>query len=186
MNKAFRVACMLSRFSRVRLFATLWTVARQAPLSRGFSRQDYWSGLSCPSPGDLPDPGVEPSLLGPLHWQAGSLALQPPGKPRVWGAFGVIIYKVGPPRAKWRETCSRPQVLRSWWGCFSPSVVSNSCDPVACNLQTPLSLGFSRQEYWSGLPFPSPGVCSPPRDQTQVSCITGGFFTIWIRVPVNL
>ena len=91
MNKAFRVACMLSRFSRVRLFATLWTIACQAPLSRGFSRQDYWSGLSCPSPGDLPDPGVEPSLLGPLHWQAGSLALQPPGKPQglggIWGYY---------------------------------------------------------------------------------------------------
>ena len=43
----------LSRFSRVRLFATLWTVARQAPLSMGFSRQEYWSGLPCPPLGDL-------------------------------------------------------------------------------------------------------------------------------------
>ena len=46
--------------SRVRLFATPWTVARQAPLSMGFSRQEYWSGLRFPSPGDLPDPGIEP------------------------------------------------------------------------------------------------------------------------------
>ena len=46
--------------SRVRLFATPWTVARQAPLSMGFSRQEYWSGLPFPSPGDLPDPGMEP------------------------------------------------------------------------------------------------------------------------------
>ena len=46
--------------SRVRLFATLWTVARQASPSMGFSRQEYWSGLPFPSPGDLPDPGVEP------------------------------------------------------------------------------------------------------------------------------
>ena len=45
---------MLSRFSRVQLFVTLWTIARQAPLSMGFSRQEYWSMLSCPSPGDLP------------------------------------------------------------------------------------------------------------------------------------
>ena len=51
--------CMLSHFSRVRLFATPWTVAWQAPLSMGFSRQEYWSGLPCPS-GDLPDPGIEP------------------------------------------------------------------------------------------------------------------------------
>ena len=46
--------------SRVPLFATLWTVAYQAPQSMGFSRQEYWSGLPCPSPGDLPDPGIEP------------------------------------------------------------------------------------------------------------------------------
>ena len=43
--------------------ATLWTVARQAPLSMGFCRQKYWSGLSCPSPGDLPDPEIEPTSL---------------------------------------------------------------------------------------------------------------------------
>ena len=51
---------MLSRFSRVQLFATLWTVARQVPLSMGFSRQEYWSGLPFLPPGDLPDPGIEP------------------------------------------------------------------------------------------------------------------------------
>ena len=51
---------MLSRFSHVQLFATLWTIASQAPLSIGFSRQEYWSGLPCPPPGDLPDPGIEP------------------------------------------------------------------------------------------------------------------------------
>ena len=48
---------MLSHFSRVCLFATLWTIAHQAPLSVGFSRQEYWSGLPCLLPGDLPDPG---------------------------------------------------------------------------------------------------------------------------------
>ena len=46
--------------SRVQLFATPWTVAHQAPLSMGFSRQEYWSGLPFPSQGDLPDPGIEP------------------------------------------------------------------------------------------------------------------------------
>ena len=57
---------MLSPFSRVQLFATPWTVARQAPLSIGFSRQEYWSGLPCPPPGDLPNPGIEPkSLMSP-------------------------------------------------------------------------------------------------------------------------
>ena len=57
---------MPSRFSRVQLFATPWTVAHQAPLSMGFFRQKYWSGLPCPPPGDLPDPGMETvSLLSP-------------------------------------------------------------------------------------------------------------------------
>ena len=54
---------MLSRFCRVRLFATLWTIAHQAPLSIGFSRQGYWSGLPSPPPGDLPDPGIDLASL---------------------------------------------------------------------------------------------------------------------------
>ena len=54
---------MLSCFSLVRLFMTLWTVACQAPLSMGFSRQENWSGLSFPTPGDLPDPGIKPTSL---------------------------------------------------------------------------------------------------------------------------
>ena len=54
---------MLSRFSYVQLFVTPWTVVWQAPLSMGFSRQEYWSWLPRPSPGDLPDPGIEPMSL---------------------------------------------------------------------------------------------------------------------------
>jgi len=78
-------ACLLSCFSCVPLFATLWIVACQAPLFLGFSRQEYWSGLSCPPPGDLLDPGIEPvSLMSPAF--AGNfffffLLLTPPGKP---------------------------------------------------------------------------------------------------------
>ena len=69
---------MLSRFSRVRLCETLWTAACQAPLSMGFSRQEYWSGLPCPPAGDLSVPGVEPkSVKSNLLWQAGSLPLVP-------------------------------------------------------------------------------------------------------------
>ena len=49
--------------SRVRLFVTLWTPAHQAPLFMGFSRHEYWSGLPCLPPGDLPDPGIEPTYL---------------------------------------------------------------------------------------------------------------------------
>ena len=58
---------MLSCFSHIQLFVTLWTVAHQALLSMEFSRQEYWSGLLCPHPGDLPNPGVEPmSLASPV------------------------------------------------------------------------------------------------------------------------
>ena len=56
-------ASVLSCFSHVWLFVTLWTVARQAPLSIGFSRQEYWSGLLCPPPGDLSDPGIGSASL---------------------------------------------------------------------------------------------------------------------------
>ena len=60
------LALMLSRFSRVQLFVTPWTVARQAPLSMGFSRQEYWSGLLCSLPGVPLNPGIEPmSLMSP-------------------------------------------------------------------------------------------------------------------------
>ena len=61
-----------------RLFVTPWTVARQAPLSMGFSRQECWSGLSCPPPGDRPDPGIE-SMCPTL--QADSSSFEPLGKP---------------------------------------------------------------------------------------------------------
>ena len=63
-------------FSHVRLFATPWTVARQAPPSMGFSRLEYWSGLPFPSPGYLPDPGIKPQ--SPIL-QADSLPSEPQG-----------------------------------------------------------------------------------------------------------
>ena len=55
--------CVLSRFSRVWLFVTLWTTAHQAPLSMGFSRHEHWRGLPYPAPGDLPNSGIEPTFL---------------------------------------------------------------------------------------------------------------------------
>ena len=58
--------CLLSRFTCVQLFVTQWTEALQTPLSLGFFRQEHWSGLPCPSPGDLPDPEIElMSLMSP-------------------------------------------------------------------------------------------------------------------------
>ena len=60
--------------------ATLWTIAHQAPLSMGFSRPEYWSGLTFPSPGDLPDPGIEPRSLA---LQADTLTSELPEKPNL-------------------------------------------------------------------------------------------------------
>ena len=64
--------------SRVRLFATQWTISHQAPLSMGFPKQEYWNGLPFPPPGDLPDTGIKP---GSPALQADSLLSEPPGKP---------------------------------------------------------------------------------------------------------
>ena len=66
--------------SCVRLFVTPWTVAHQALAFMGFSRQEYWSGLPLPSPGDLPDPGIE---SGSPALKADALLSEPPGKPLV-------------------------------------------------------------------------------------------------------
>ena len=74
--------------SRVRLFETPWTLAYQALLSMGFSRQDYWSGLPFPSPGDLPNPGME---TGSPAWQTDALLSEPPGKPNGAVCFWVNL-----------------------------------------------------------------------------------------------
>ena len=67
----------------------------------------------------------------------------------------------------------------TWWWWFRRKVVSSTCDPWTVAHQALLSMRFSRQEYWSGLPFPSPGRSSQHRNQTQVSCIAGSLFTDW-------
>ena len=74
----------LNHFSSVQLFATLWTVTCQALLFMGFSRQEYWSGLPCPSPGDLPDPGIEPMSPVSPALQVDSLPLNHWGSPYIY------------------------------------------------------------------------------------------------------
>ena len=73
--------------SRIRLFATPWIVAYQVPPSMGFFRQEYWNGLPVPSPGDLPDPGIEPRSPA---LQADALLSEPPGKPKEKEGEGVM------------------------------------------------------------------------------------------------
>ena len=104
--------------------------ALQALLSMGFSRQKYWSGLPFPSCRDLPNPGIEPTSFMSPALQMDSSPLAPPGKPTI--------------RLKWSEvkSLSRVRLFATLW------TVAHQALP---------SMGFSRQEYWSGLPFPSPG-----------------------------
>ena len=108
-------ACVLSR---VRLFVTLWTGALQAPLSVGFSRQEYWRGLPFLSPGDLPDPGIEPVSSKSPALQADSLPLNHWGSPiflavqegsrRKWGRQGAWGRSVPQALDKWSLPVSRP------------------------------------------------------------------------------
>ena len=78
----------MKSLSRVRLFVTPWTVAHQAPPSMEFSRQEYWSGVPFPSPGDLPDPGIKPrspALQADAFWS------EPPGNPTIYWNY-LLIY----------------------------------------------------------------------------------------------
>ena len=80
---------MLSRFSHVQLLANLWTVAHQAPLSMGFSSQEYWSSLPFPSPGDLPDPGIRPMSLRSPELAGGFLTTS-----TTWKAQTLILFYI--------------------------------------------------------------------------------------------
>ena len=75
-----KVKVKVKSLSHVQLFVTPWPIAYQASPSMGFSRQEYWNGLPSPSPGDLPDPGIEP---GSAALEADALTSEPPGKPLI-------------------------------------------------------------------------------------------------------
>ena len=87
---AFKVVSL----TRVRLFVTPWTVAYQAPQSMEFSRQEFWSGLPFPSPGDLPDPGIEPRSPALRALPSDCFTSEPPGKPLKTGpnCFVKVLY----------------------------------------------------------------------------------------------
>ena len=144
---------MLCCFNFVQLFVTLWTITLQAPLCMGFSRQEYWSGLPCPPPGDLPNPGIEPRLLWLLpciFFTAGLL-----GKP-----LSKVVY------------IKNNTVLQS---CPTP------CDPMDCSPPRLLCpWDFPGKNTAVGCHFFLQRRSSQARDQTSVSCsscITGGIFT---------
>ena len=76
------IVVAVQSLSRVLLFVTLWTVAQQATLSMGFSKQEYWSGSPFPPPGHLPNPGIKPRSLESLALASGFFTTKPPGKPQ--------------------------------------------------------------------------------------------------------
>ena len=131
---------MLSCCSRVRLSVTPWTVARQAPLSMGFPRQEDWSGLPFPPPGDLPDPGVEPAcLMSPVlaggFFTTGATFI---GAETAWCWPRSVL----PGQRWWRPPCFRAQ----------PRVLGLSCAscPGPGDIGSCWSLGFGRQALLLG------------------------------------
>ena len=113
---------MVSHLSRVRRFATPWTVAHQAPLSMVFFRQEYWSGFPCPPPGIFPTQGSNQCLLHLLHWQAGSLPPAPLSYTVL--VYGVLVshrHLTNPPRlgtGSWLPlpfTYMRCTVMQNTW-----------------------------------------------------------------------
>ena len=130
---------------------TPWTVAYQAPPSMGFSMQECWSGLSFPSPEDLPNPGIEPR---PPAMQADTLPSEPPRKP---------ITKCKSVSVRYYFTPIRLLLLLLLLSCFSRVRLCATSEPAAH--QAPPSLGFSRQEYWSGVPLLSPNEEMEPKQK---------------------
>ena len=135
-------ACLLSRFSCVALFVTLWTESLQAPLSMGFPRQEYWSGLPCPPPGDLPDPGIRPASLMSLASAGGFFTTNTTWKPKMVSTKHKIILFLQ----------DLPQSL-------SPCVLWFTCSTwpkITMLLTPPCLLG------WTPIPCPT-GQLPPPK-----------------------
>ena len=136
---------MLNNFSSVRFVATLWTVARQAPLSMRFSRQEYWSGLPCLQPGNRPHSGIEPAALKSPALAAGFFTTS-----STWEEFVLHLYIN-------LETCS---VAQSYLTLCNPM----DCSPSGSSLHRILQ---ARILEWVAMP--SSRRSSWSRDQTCVS-----------------
>ena len=126
----------------IRFFATPWTVAFQAPLSMGFFRQQYWSGLPFPSPGDLPNPGIKPTSLT---------------SPAMTSQFFTTS-------VSWEAHITNICVLVA-------QQCPTFATPQTVAHQDPLSIGFSRKEHWNRLPFPSPKGTRERKKVKLLSCV---------------
>ena len=150
---------MLSCFNHVWLFETLWTVAHQAPLSMGFSRQESWGGLLCPPPEELPKLGIEPSTPASPALQADSFYCWTTG-----GCLLLINYSFSNrTEIHWPIPNDKRTNHLSWSLKVKPlSRIQLFVTLWTVAYQAPPSMEFSRQEYWSGLPFPFPGDLPDP------------------------
>ena len=156
--------------------ATPWTVACQAPLAMGFCRQEYWSGLLLPSPGDLPNPGIKPRSPA---LQADSLPTELWGKPLYKKFYKTkstfcLNQKVFPQTIFSKAVST---VILGTSSFLAPTCVLRLfgrlqlfAAPWTVAHQVPLSMGFSRQEYWSGLPLPSPNDNICPHKKLVCDC----------------
>ena len=144
------VLCYAQSLSHVQLFATPWTVAFQATLSMGFSRQEYWSGLPFPSPRDLPNPGVEPIAGRSPALQADSLPAERPGKPHfiyINILNGILNFRLKKISCLLHTVCSmgigwkwshriREREVNGPWTPTSPfadSAIVGTCEPSQCS-----------------------------------------------------
>ena len=171
--------------NRAQLFATPWTVACQASLSMGLFRQEYWSGLPCPPPGDLPNPGIEPRFLS---LQADSLPSELPKKPKnsrvgslflLQGIFPIQELNQGLLHCRqipYQLTTREAQIMTVQFSLVAQSCPT-LCNPVDCSLPGSSVHGIiqARILEWVAISF-SRGS-SRPGGRTQVSCFAGGFFT---------
>ena len=169
--------CLLSCFSSVQLFVTLWTIAHQATLSMGFSRQEYCSGLPFPRPGDLPNLGIELGLPASPASQVDSLPTEPPGKPsdhpaaaaaKSFQSCPTLCDPIdgsppGSPVPGTLQARTLEWVAISFSNAWKWKAKVKALSPVrlfvtswTAAYQVPPLMGFSRQEYWSGLPLSSP------------------------------
>ena len=154
---------VLSSFSRVQFFATLWTVALQAPLSMGLSRQKYWSGLPFPPPGNLPDPRIKPADLT-------SPAL----------AGGLFITSITWEAPRWKSL--------SYVLLFATPLTGPPGSSVHGVLQTRIlkwvailfSRGSSWCKDWSRVSWIADGFFT-----IWTTTIAGGFFTIWATMEAQ-
>ena len=150
-----------------------------------FSRQEYWSGLPFVSPGDLPDPGIKPRspvLVGgffPLS-QQGSPGGEGAGRLTQWESVRLSCPQGSSHLRQKAPLLGSLNVRCFIWQAKEPTIhwMSNSfATPWTITCQAPLFLGFSRQEYQSGLPCPPPGNLSHPGTEPASPALAGRFFT---------